>query len=83
MHNLLKHVTAMFPAQTVSGSPEGVEVDFDEAWPSITSAQVAELAKHDEDGITLTFRDDSRYYESCSIISHVLVIASPASAADQ
>lgn len=83
MHNLLKHVTAMFPDQTASLCPEGVEVDFGDDLPSITSAQAAALAEHDEAGITLTFRDDSRHFESCTIVAYVLVIASPAAASDR
>lgn len=75
LNSLLHHAVAMFPEQTVSLSDEGVEIDFDEEFPSITSAQVADLTRHDWDGVTLKFRDDSRHYESCTIRSYVLVIA--------
>lgn len=83
MHNLLKCVTAMFPEQTVSLSDEGVDVDFGDQFPSITSAQVAQLARFDDAGVTFSFRDDSRHYDSCTILSYVLAIKSQAAASDR
>lgn len=83
MHNLLKHATEMFPTREVEAGDCGVEIDFGEDWPSITSAQVAALAKHDESGVTIEFLDRSRYCDSCTIYHRTLVIVSPAAAADR
>jgi hypothetical protein len=79
----MKCVGAMFPDRAVSLCEDGVEVDFGEDRPRITSAQVAELARFDDAGIELVFRNDSRHYESCTIVSYTLVIVSPEAASDR
>lgn len=83
MHNLHKRAGEMFPDREVSLCEDGVEVSFGEDRPRITSSQVAELARFDEAGIELVFRNDSRHYESCTIVCYTLVIVSPEAASDR
>lgn len=71
MHNMLKCLSAMFPDREVSHAEDGADVSFGEAEPAITAEQVATLARIDP-ALVLSFRDDSRRYESCTIIDHVL-----------
>lgn len=83
MHSLWKRVMHMFPDREVSLCEEGVEVAFGEDQPTITASQVADLARFDEADIAFVFRNDSRYYESCTIVSYTLVIVSPEAASDR
>lgn len=83
MHNLQRCLSSMFPDREVSLCEEGVEVDFGDDPPRITCSQAATLAKFDEADIELVFRDDSRHYESCTIIRYKLVVVSPEAASDR
>lgn len=83
MHNLQKRVGEMFPDREVSLCEEGVEVSFGDDPPKITASQAADLARFDEADITFVFRNDSRHYESCTIVSYTLVSVSPEAASDR
>lgn len=71
----------LFPGAEVGcGEGPSVEVTFDESFP--TDGELAELTFTMLDSIAeaagtrklvLSFRDDSRHYESCSIIAHTMI----------
>lgn len=69
-----------FPGCQVTCVGISIEVEFGDTFPAITSEQLAAISLGQP--FVVSFRDDSRRYESCTITEYVLIISpAPACAA--